>query len=302
MKAVVYTEYGGPEVLHVAEVDEPHAGAGQIRIAVRGAGVNPFDWKLRSGAMAQGRPLEEPRIPGSDASGVVDEVGEGVDGVSAGDALFGFTVGGASAEYALLGVYARKPSGLSFEEAAGYPVAVETAIRGLDLLGVGAGDTLLVNGATGGVGSAVVQFAVARGARVIGIAGERNHDYLRQLGAEPVAYGEGMTDRVRELAPDGVDYAFDVAGSGVIPELIELAGSPDNVISIADFSAPEHGVRVTSGRGDRAAEALAEAARLHEEGRFSIPIERTFPFSQAAEAHRLSETGHVRGKIVLVPD
>jgi NADPH:quinone reductase-like Zn-dependent oxidoreductase len=302
VKAVQYSEYGGPEVLRVTDVEEPHAGPGQIRIAVRGASINPIDWKLRGGAMAGGEPLAQPRIPGVDAAGVVDEVGEGVTDVSAGDEVFGFTVGGAAAEHAILEAWATKPRALSFEEAAGYPVAAETAVRGLDLLGVGDGQTLLVNGAAGGVGTAVVQLAVARGARVIGLASERNHDYLRQLGAEPTTYGDGMVDRVRELAPDGVDRAYDVAGSGVIPELIELTGSPDNIISIADFSAPQHGVRVTTGGDDRAIHALAEAARLHEEGRFSLPVDRTFPFSQAADAHRLSEEGHVRGKLVLVPD
>jgi NADPH:quinone reductase-like Zn-dependent oxidoreductase len=301
VKAVQYSEYGGPEVLHVADVEEPHAGPGQIRIAVRAASVNPIDWKLRSGAMAGGEPLARPRIPGVDAAGVVDEVGEGVSDISAGDEVFGFAVGGAAAEHAILDAYAAKPRGLSFEEAAAYPVAVETAVRGLDLLGVGAGQTLLVNGAAGGVGSAVVQLAAGRGARVIGLASERNHDYLRQLGAEPTTYGEGMVDRVRELAPDGVDRAYDVAGSGVLPELIELTGSPDNVISIADFSAPQHGVRVTTGGEDRAVHALPEAARLHEEGRLSLAVERAFPFSQAADAQRLSQDGHVRGKLVLVP-
>jgi NADPH:quinone reductase-like Zn-dependent oxidoreductase len=302
VKAVQYSEYGGPEVLRVVEVEEPHAAPGQIRIAVRGASINPIDWKLRGGALAGGEPLAQPRVPGVDAAGVVDEVGEGVSDVSAGDEVFGFTVGGSAAEHAIVEAWATKPRALSFEEAAGYPVAVETAVRGLDLLGAGEGQTLLVNGAAGGVGTAVVQLAVARGARVIGLASERNHDYLRELGAEPTTYGDGMVDRVRELAPDGVDRAYDVAGSGVIPELIELAGSPDNVISIADFSAPQHGVRVTTGGEDRALHALPEAARLHEEGRFSLPVERTFPFSQAADAHRLSEEGHVRGKLVLVPD
>jgi NADPH:quinone reductase-like Zn-dependent oxidoreductase len=301
MRAVRYESYGGPEVLTVADVDEPHAGPGQVRIAVRAAGVNPIDWKLRAGMMAGGKELAEPRIPGNDAAGVVDEVGEGVTGVSEGDAVFGFVSGGAAAEYAVLEHWAAKPDGLSFEEASGYPVPVETAVRVLDLLGVGEGQTLLINGAAGGVGTAAVQFAVARGARVIGLASERNHDFLRSLGAEPTTYGEGFVDRVRELAPDGVDRAFDAAGSGVLPELIELAGGADNVVTIADFSAPEHGVRVTTGGDDRAMHAFDEAARLHEEGKLSIPVEQTFSFDEAADAHRASEAGHVRGKLVLVP-
>jgi NADPH:quinone reductase-like Zn-dependent oxidoreductase len=302
MKAVSYAEYGGPEVLRVTDVEEPHAGPGQVRIAVRAAGVNPIDYKVRGGMMARGEALAAPRIPGIEAAGVVDEVGEGVSDVAAGDPVFGSATGGAAAEYTVLTDYAAKPDGLSFEEAAGYPVAVETTARVLDLLGVSEGQTLLINGAAGGVGTAAVQLAVDRGARVIGLASERNHDFLRQLGAEPVTYGDGMVDRVREVAPDGVDRAFDVVGSGVLPELIELSGSPDNVVSIADFSAPEHGVRVTTGAEERAFYALADAARLHEQGRFSIPVERTLPFADAAEAHRLSESGHVRGKLVVVPD
>ncbi|MEA2282922.1 MAG: hypothetical protein QOK21_3529 [Solirubrobacteraceae bacterium] len=302
MKAVQFSEYGDPEVLHVADVDEPHAGPGQIRVAVRAASVNPIDWKVRKGMMADG-PLAAPVTPGSDVAGVVDEVGEGVDGVAPGDAVFGFAIGGAAAERTLLEHYARKPEGVSFEEAAGYPVAVETAARTLDLLGVGEGQTLLITGAAGGVGTAAVQLARRRGARVIGTASEHNHDFLRSLGAEPTTYGDGLVERVRALAPDGVDLALDTAGRGALPDLIELTGSPEKVVTIADFSAPELGVRVSSGRGtERAYHALAEAAQLAQDGQFSLPVERTFAFRQAADAQRLSEAGHVRGKLVLVPE
>jgi NADPH:quinone reductase-like Zn-dependent oxidoreductase len=302
MRAVTYSEFGGPEVLSVTDAEEPHAGPGQVRVKVRAAGVNPIDWKARSG-MTGGEPPSSPRIPGSDVSGEVDEVGEGVEGVSVGDAVFG-NAGEASAEYAVLTQWAAKPDALSFEEAAGYPVAVETAARVLDLLGAGEGDTLLINGASGGVGTAAVQLARARGARVIGLASERNHDFLRELGAEPVTYGEGFPERVRALAPDGVTHAFDAAGSGVLPELIELAGGAQNVVSIADFqNAPGLGVRLTAGMGGepRAWYALADAARLAAEGRFSLPVEKAYPFEQAGEAHRVSQEGHVRGKLVLVP-
>ena len=147
-----------------------------------------------------------------------------------------------------------------------------------------------------------MQFARARGARVIGTASEANHEFLRGLGAEPTTYGAGLVDRVREIAPDGVDRALDTAGRGALPELIELTGSPDKVVTIADFSAAEHGVRISSGADDRAWDALAQAAELHEAGRFSLPVERTFPFEDAPEAHRLSEAGHVRGKLVLTLD
>jgi NADPH:quinone reductase-like Zn-dependent oxidoreductase len=302
MKAVQFSEYGEPEVLHVAEVDAPHAGPGQIRVAVRAAGVNPIDWKVRKGMMADG-PLARPVTPGSDVAGVVDEVGEGVEDVAPGDAVFGFSIGGGAAEHTLLEHYARKPDGLSWEEAAGFPVAVETAARGLDLLGVGEGQTLLITGAAGGVGTATVQLARRRGARVIGTASEHNHDFLRSLGAEPTTYGDGLVERVRALAPDGVDRAFDTAGRGALPDLIELTGGPENVVTIADFSAPQLGVRVSSGGGtERAYYALAEAARLAQDGQFALPVERVFGFSEAADAQRLSEEGHVRGKLVLVPD
>jgi NADPH:quinone reductase-like Zn-dependent oxidoreductase len=302
MKAVRFSEYGGPEVLHVDDVEEPHAGPGQIRVAVRAAGVNPIDWKVRSGMMAQGAALDAPRIIGSDVSGVVDELGEGVTDAAVGDAVFGSAPGGATAEYAVLDHYAPKPAGLSWAEAAGLPVPVETATRVLDLLGVKAGQTLVINGAAGGVGIAGVQLARARGARVIGTAGPANHDFLRSLGAEPTTYGDGLVERVRALAPDGVDLAFDGAGHGALPALIELTGGPENVVTIADFSAPELGVRVSTGGGPRAWAALGQAAELYEQGRFVLPVAQEFPFADAAEAHRVSADGHVRGKLVLVPE
>jgi NADPH:quinone reductase-like Zn-dependent oxidoreductase len=296
MRAVRFDEFGGPDVLHVDEVEEPHPGPGQIRIAVRAAGVNPFDYKVRRGMVGG----DLPKVPGLEAAGVVDEVGEGVQGVRPGDEVFGFTVGGAAAERALLDDFDRKPAAMPWEVAGGLPVAVETAVRVLDELGVADGQTLLVNGAAGGVGSAAVQLARARGARVIGTAGEGNHAFLRELGAEPPPYGAGMVERVRALAPDGVDRALDTAGKGALPDLIEITGTPDHVITIADFNAAEHGVRVSTG-AERAAHALGEAARLFEAGCLRMPVAETFPFERAADAHRASETGHVRGKVILVP-
>jgi len=214
-----------------------------------------------------------------------------------GDAVFGS--GSATlAEYAVLANWAVKPAGLSFEEAAGYPIPVETSIRILDQLGVQPGETLLVSGASGGVGSATVQIARDRGITVIGTASERNHDYLRSLGATPTTYGDGLVERVRALAPDGIDAALDIAGSGVIPELIELTGDPSKVLSIADFSAPEHGAQVSmSGTG--VAAAFAEAARLFSAGTFRIPVEKTFPLEAAAQAQAESAAGHAAGRIVV---
>jgi NADPH:quinone reductase-like Zn-dependent oxidoreductase len=297
MKAVQFAEYGGPEVLEVVEVEEPHAGPGQVRIAVRAAAVNALDWKIRRGFMRQMQERELPSGTGLDAAGVVDEVGEGVTGVAVGDRVFG---SGSStfAEHAVLTAWAPVPDGLSFEEAAGYPVPVETAIRILGVIGAKAGETLLVSGAAGGVGSAAVQIAKERGLRVLGTASERNHDYLRSIGAEPTTYGDGLVERIRALAPDGVDAALDIAGSGVVPELIELTGDPERVVSIADFSAPEHGAQVSSGGGDRAG-AYAEAARLVEQGVLRIPVERTFPLAEAGAAQQASQDGHVAGRLIV---
>jgi NADPH:quinone reductase-like Zn-dependent oxidoreductase len=168
------------------------------------------------------------------------------------------------------------------------------------LLGVSAGQTLLINGAAGGVGVAAVQFARVRDATVVGTAGPENHDFLRSLGATPVTYGAGLVDRVRELTPSGVDRAFDTAGRGALPELIELTGAPDRVLTIADPQAQQYSVLFTGGGGQRSYHALAEAARLFAEGRFSLPVARTFPLADAAEAHRISEEGHVRGKLALL--
>jgi NADPH:quinone reductase-like Zn-dependent oxidoreductase len=303
MKAVTYTDYGDPEVLHVGEADEPHPGTGQIRIAVRAAGVNPIDWKARSGVTRQVMPVSFPAIDGREAAGVVDEVGTDVTDVAAGDEVFGFSVGGAAAEYAVLDAYAAKPASMSWEEAAALPVAVETSVRVFTVLGgLGEGQTILINGAAGGVGSAAVQLARARGARVIGTASEGNHEFLRSLGAEPTTYGPGLVERVRALAPDGIDLAFDTAGQGAAPDLITLTGDPARVATIADFGAAALGVKVTGGGDFRATEALGEAAALYDAGRLQVPIAATYPFEQAAEAHRSSEQGHVRGKLVLTRD
>jgi NADPH:quinone reductase-like Zn-dependent oxidoreductase len=298
MKAVRFSRFGGPEVLEIADLPDPHPGPGQVRIAVRAAGVNPSDWKKRQGLMDEGLP----QTLGYEAAGVVDELGAGVADVAVGDRVFGFdTEGMAQAELAVLAYYAPIPPSLDFAGAAALPAAVETATRALDQLGVGSGRRLLVNGASGSIGSAAVQLAVARGARVIGTAGPANHEYLRSLGAEPVAYGEGLVERVRALAPDGVDLALDVAGSGVLPELIGLAGGAGHVLTVADFTgAREHGVRFSRGDDGRAVHALGEIGELIESGRFALPVARTFPFTEVAEAHGAGERGGVRGKLVLL--
>jgi NADPH:quinone reductase-like Zn-dependent oxidoreductase len=298
VKAVRFSRFGGPEVLEIVDLPDPHPGPGQVRIVVRAAGVSVSDAKKRQGLMDP----ELPQTMGYEAAGVVDELGDGVADVAVGDRVFGLCAeAAAQAELAVLSYYAPIPPSLGFPGAAALPAAIETATRGLDQLGVRDGSTLLVNGASGSVGSAAVQLAVVRGARVIGTASPANHDYLRSLGAEPVAYGAGLAGRVRALAPGGVDAALDVAGSGVLPELIELAGGPEHVVTLADFAgAEQHGVRFSSGDTGRAVHALTEIGELIESGRFALPVAQTFPLAGVAAAHRAIEDGHVRGKLVLV--
>jgi len=298
MKAARFSRFGGPEVLEIVNLPDPHAGPGQVRIAVRAAGVNPSDCKKREGLMDEALP----QTLGYEAAGIVDEVGDGVVDVALGDRAFGFSAeGAAQAELAVLSYYAPIPPVLDFAGAAALPTAIETATRALDQISVGSGTSVLINGASGSVGSAAVQLAVVRGAHVIGTASPANHGYLRSIGAEPVSYGEGLVVRVRALSPDGVDVALDVAGSGVLPELIELAGGPEHVVTIADFvGAREYGVPFSRGEAGRAVDALDEIGALIESGRFSLPVAQTFPLAEIAEAHRAIEAGYARGKLVLL--
>lgn len=296
MKKVSFAEFGGPDVLHLLDAEEPHAGPGRIRIAVRAAGVNPVDWRVREGQKLSAHPIELPAGVGLDAAGVVDEVGEGVEGVEVGDHVFG-EGWDTYAEFAVMSAWARMPEGLSFEEAAGYPSVVETALRIIREVGVQPGQTLLVSGASGGVGSAVLQIARDRGIAVIGTGGAANQDYLRGLGALATTYGEGWVERVRGLGR--VDAALDLAGSGVIRELVELTGDPRKVISIADLGAPDLGVRF-SGTAGSVPDALVEAADLIARGRLHIPIEKSYTLAEAAAAHVDSRAGHTRGRRVIL--
>ncbi|MFE4450869.1 NADP-dependent oxidoreductase [Streptomyces sp. NPDC056796] len=306
MEAIVYEEFGGPDVLRLDRVEDVHAGPGQIRVAVRAAGVNPVDYKIRNGWMEAAFPTPLPATPGSEFSGVVDETGEGVTEFAVGDEVLGRSTSGAYAQYALadVGAVARKPEGLDWAEAAALPLATATATRVLDELGVSAGETLLVHGASGAVGSAAVQLAAARGATVIGTASPANHDYLRVLGAVPVAYGPGLVDRVRDAAPQGVDAVFDVAGKGVLGESVELrGGTADRISTIADPDAARYGVPFSAGGGTSPGEGrrLAEYAETAAAGGLRIPVERTFTLAEAARAQETSEAGHVRGKLILLP-
>jgi NADPH:quinone reductase-like Zn-dependent oxidoreductase len=301
MRALQYAAYGGPEVLEWADAPEPHPGPGQIRIAVRAASVNPIDWKTLSGAASGGQPMVGIGYLGHDAAGVVDEVGQGVTGVSAGDEVLG-RGGNAQAEYAVLDAWAAKPATVDWAVAAAAGVAGETAERGLRLLDVKAGDRIFVDGGAGGVGAVAVQMAVARGATVIASSGQANHDYLREIGATPVLYGEGVVARVRAAAGGGsVDAVFDVVGKTPVEDLISLAPEPSQVVTIANFAAGPSGARVTGGGADsQPMQALAQVAGLLAQNKVVIKVQ-TFPFDRAAEAYGISRRGHVRGKLVLVP-
>jgi NADPH:quinone reductase-like Zn-dependent oxidoreductase len=299
MRALRIHAYGGPEQLKVDEVPDPHAGPGEVRIRVSAASINPVDGKILRGVMAGGAALAEPTGLGYDASGVVDEVGDGVSGVSVGDDVFGLG-SQTQAEHAVLTAWTRKPASLDWAVAGAAGVATETAIRALDLLGIGAGSTVLIDGASGGVGAVAVQIAVARGATVVATAGAANQDYLREIRAVPIVYGDGLADRVAGTGVGPLDGVLDVAGQSPITDLIALVDEPTQVVSIANFGAAEAGARLTTGgEGDRFA-ALTEAARLLEQSQLVIKVQ-TFPLDRAAEGYQTILSGHTRGKIVLLP-
>jgi NADPH:quinone reductase-like Zn-dependent oxidoreductase len=300
MRALQFKAYGGPEVLEWGDAPDPHAGPGQIRIAVRAASVNPIDWKTFVGALSGGQPMVGTGYLGYDAAGVVDEVGEGVTGVAVGDDVLG-RGRNTQAEYAVLDSWAAKPSSIDWAVAAAAGVAGETSERGLRLLDVKAGDTIFIDGGAGGVGAVAVQMAVARDARVVASSSEPNHDYLREIGATPVLYGAGVVARVRAAAGGPVDAVFDVAGKTPAEELISLAPEPSKVVTIANFAAGQAGARVTGGDGDsHPMDALAQVTELLAQNKVVIKVQ-TFPFGRAADAYRISQGGHVRGKLVLIP-
>jgi NADPH:quinone reductase-like Zn-dependent oxidoreductase len=246
MKAILFDEFGGPEVLHEGEAAMPTPGPGQVRVRVAVAGVNPIDVKIRAGGMEAIFPTTLPAIPGADFAGVVDAVGEGVSDVSTRAEVFGWAEGGSYAEYTLCSRFAVKPADLSWEQAAAIPVAAEAAQRGLDQLDVQKGETLLIHGAAGAVGSIAVQLAVAKGLKVIGTAGEANHDFVRSLGATPVTYGDGLVQRVQAVVPLGVDAVLDAAGKGALPASIELRGGTSRILTLADDAAASLGIPFSS--------------------------------------------------------
>ncbi|MEU5694122.1 NADP-dependent oxidoreductase [Actinosynnema sp. NPDC020468] len=299
-KAYRIEEFGGPEVLRETDLPTPEPGAGQVRIAVRAAGVNPVDYKIRSGAFEAFAPTPLPAVLGIEAAGVVEAVGPGVAHLSVGDEVFGFTDGGAYAEQALATTVVRKPAGVDWTTAAALPVAIETTRRVLALLDVREGETVLVHGAAGAVGQVGVQLLRSLGATVIGTAGPGNQDRLRELGATPLVYGEGLVERVRAVAPQGVDAVFDVAGRGALPDSIELRGGTSRIVTIADPAAQQFGVQFTGGGAEREPEALTSFAEGVAAGTYDVAVGRTFPLDRVAEAHAYVEGGHATGKTVLI--
>ncbi|THF83578.1 NADP-dependent oxidoreductase [Deinococcus sp. KSM4-11] len=302
MKATVLTGFGGTENFSVQDVPNPQAGPGQVRVRIEAIGINPLEFKIRLGWMQQFMPITFPAILGSEVAGTVDQVGEGVTDFALGDRVAGFVDSGAYAEAALARPAAliRIPPQLTFEQAVTLPLAAETAQRALAPLKIQSGETVVVNGAAGGVGTIAVQLLVQDGARVIGTASAANAEYVRSLGAEPVTYGEGALDRIRALAPQGVDAVFDVAGHGFLNDAIALRGGPDRIITIADFDAPALGIPVSGGDpGGLKADTLQRVIDLAAQGKLTTHIDHTFAFDQLPDAQAMSEAGHVRGKLVV---
>lgn len=302
-------QYGGPDVLKLTpDAPEPKVGPDSVLVRVKAAGVNPVDWKIREGRLDGAFPTDFPVIPGWDVAGVVERTGPAVSEFSPGDEVVGYVredhIGrGTYAELVAAPVrtLGRKSPRLSWTEAAGLPLAGLTAYQALTkALGVNDDDTVLVHAAAGGVGSFAVRIARARGARVIGTARPDNHDYLRELGAEPVAYGDGLADRVRRLAPAGVTAALDLVGGDTTKVTPELLTPQGRWASVVDPSVRERGGRYVFVRPDP--HDLSALAGLADDGRLTVTVARTFPLAEAAEAQRLSAEGHTRGKIVLTVD
>ncbi|MFF7947118.1 NADP-dependent oxidoreductase [Streptomyces griseorubiginosus] len=301
MKAILFDRFGGPEVLHEADIEVPQPGPGQVRVRVKAAGLNALDGKIRSGAMQAAFPTPLPAVPGAELAGVVDALGEGVQDMKVGDEVLGWSDTGSYAQYALATTVAPKPAGLDWQHAVALPVAGETAERVLDLLGVTAGETVLMHGAAGAVGTLAVQLATARGARVIATAGPANQDYLTSLGATATLYGEGLVDRVRALAPAGVDAVFDLAGKGALEDSIALRGGTGRIVTIADFRAHQLGVTFSTGGQERSAARLAALAQDAATGKVVTTV-TAYPLERAATAQQVSDAGHGRGKLVLTLD
>ncbi|MCU7725562.1 NADP-dependent oxidoreductase [Actinoplanes sp. KI2] len=300
MRAVVFDRFGPPDVLRIADLPDPEPGPGEVRVRVRAAGVQPFDVGVRRGTMPWVQ-VRFPQTSGQEYAGVVDRLGEGAaeSGFAVGDAVLGSTMLNGNAELVCVPVATavRKPDRLDFPTAAALVAASQTASGALHELAVAGEDVLLVHAAAGSVGTVATQLARLRGARVIGTASPANHDYLRQLGAIPVAYGDALVDAVRAtgLTPT---VALDAAGGEAIAQSTALGIAPDRVGTIVDDkAAAEHGARVV--RAGRSPERLAEVVALAARGRLTMPV-RAYPFADAVAAHTAVESRHGRGKVVLI--
>jgi NADPH:quinone reductase-like Zn-dependent oxidoreductase len=303
-QAVRFEQYGDIEELQVVEVDRPVPGPGQVLVRVKAAGINPGEASIRKGLFADRWPSTFPSGQGSDLAGVVEEVGEGVVDVTLGAEVIAFTHERASqAELVVVeaGDLTRRPEGVSWEAAGALFVAGTTAYAAVRAVEPGEGDTVVVSGAAGGVGSLAVQLARNAGATVIGLAGEANHDWLSGHGVIPVAYGEGVADRIRAVAPR-VDAFIDTFGDGYVDLALELGVQPDRIDTIIDFAAVEkHGVKADGNMAGASAEVLAELAGLIADGRLEVPIAKVYPLAEVRDAYRELERRHTRGKIVLTP-
>ncbi|WP_207803871.1 NADP-dependent oxidoreductase [Kocuria tytonicola] len=306
MKAQTYQQYGDPSVLELTDQPLPKVGPGEVLVRVKAAGINPVDWKVMSGGLDPVMNAQFPVVPGWDVAGVVTQKGFDTPGVSEGDEVIAYARkdwvhGGTFAQYVSVPVraLAPKPEAMSWEEAGGLPLAGLTAYQVLTRLGLAEGKTVLIHAASGGVGSMGVQIAKAFGARVIGTASAKNHDYVRELGAEPVEYGEGLAERVRELAPNGVDVVADFVG-GVLEDTLAVLAEGAQHGSIADPSVAENGGHYLWVTPD--SEQLTELARLADAGKLAVRVDRTFPLEQLPEAFAASQEGHAVGKIVLTVD
>lgn len=302
--AAQFAEYGSTEVLQVVEIVPPDAGPGQVRLSVRAAGINPVDWKIMQGLMQDQFPVQFPAGLGNDVAGVVDQVGAGITAFKVGDEVLGLSLSPSYAQHAIADPAAlvAKPAALSWEVAGSLAGAGGTAWIALDRLGMVEGETLLLHAAAGGVGTFAAQLAVARGVRVIGTASAANQDYLRSLGVTPIVYGDGLGERVRSLAPGGVDAVLDASGHGEIPVSIELAGGPKRVLSLVAFDHADTGIQLHDTGAGNPTRALHDILALLGEGRLQVPLSGTYPLFAVAKALDESRSGHARGKSVLLPN
>jgi NADPH:quinone reductase-like Zn-dependent oxidoreductase len=304
-KAVRFNQYGGIDVLQVVDVERPTPGPGEVLVKVKAAGINPGEASIRKGFFAEQWPATFPSGQGSDLAGVVAAVGEGVQGFAEGDEVIGFTNKRASqAEYAVVEAsdLIHRPRNVSWEAAGSLFVAGTTAYAAIRAVSLKRGDTVAVSGASGGVGSIVVQLAVREGAKVIGLASPVHHQWLRDHNVIPVAYGEGIEERIRAATDDHLDAFIDTFGADYVELALKLGVRPERIDTIINFEAvTKYGVKAEGNSAAANATVLAELAQLIDQGALEIPIARVYPLADVQEAYRALEQRHTHGKIVLVP-